>query len=70
MCHFPGTFLLGRKDALARHVDRFRRRNGPGSFEYLPRTYLLPRDRPRVRFTPGLHLVYTVFTPDLHLHYT
>ena len=24
---------------------RFRRRNGPGSFEYLPRTYLLPRDR-------------------------
>jgi hypothetical protein len=29
VCHFPGTFLLGRKDSLARHVGIFRRRCAP-----------------------------------------
>ena len=46
VCHFPGTYQLGRKDQLARNVARFRRRNGRASFDYLPRTFILPKVAP------------------------
>jgi len=43
--HFPGAFLLGRKDNLARACARFRRVFGADMFEYLPKTFVLPGDR-------------------------
>lgn len=48
VCHFPGTFFLGRKDSLAMGVAKFRRQNGPASFPYLPKTYILPDDRDKL----------------------
>ena len=45
VCHFPGTWFLGRKDLLAKCVAKFKRANGPVSFPYLPKTYLLPDER-------------------------
>ncbi|KAJ1472248.1 tubulin-tyrosine ligase/Tubulin polyglutamylase, partial [Baffinella frigidus] len=30
VCHFPGTFFLGRKDSLSRQVNLFRRRTATG----------------------------------------
>lgn len=43
--HFPGTYLLGRKDNMARFCNRFRRTFGPENFEYFPKTFICPADR-------------------------
>ncbi|EKX39526.1 hypothetical protein GUITHDRAFT_56064, partial [Guillardia theta CCMP2712] len=43
--HFPGTYLLGRKDNLARVCNKFRRVFGSDSFQYLPKTFVLPGER-------------------------
>jgi hypothetical protein len=43
--HFPGTYLLGRKDNMARVCMRFRRNFGPENFEYFPKTFVCPSDR-------------------------
>jgi hypothetical protein len=43
--HFPGTYLLGRKDNMARVCNRFRRTFGPENFEYFPKTFVCPGDR-------------------------
>jgi hypothetical protein len=48
VCHFPGTYYLGRKDNLARNVAKFKRNNGPSSYPYLPVTYVLPDDHMRL----------------------
>ena len=40
--HFPGTFVLGRKDRLTRCLARFRRRVGLANSDFYPRTHLLP----------------------------
>uniref|UniRef100_A0A7S4KSZ3 Tubulin--tyrosine ligase-like protein 5 n=1 Tax=Guillardia theta TaxID=55529 RepID=A0A7S4KSZ3_GUITH len=48
VCHFPGTFFLGRKDSLAKSIVAFRRSHGQASFTYLPKTYLHPEDRERL----------------------
>ena len=39
---------LGRKDSLAKGVEKFKRANGAKSFPYLPKTYLLPDDRDKL----------------------
>ena len=41
--HFPGTWNIGRKDALVRGVCRMRRHFGP-AFSFIPQTFLLPHD--------------------------
>jgi len=40
--HFPGTFLLGRKDRLTRCLGRFRRRAGRDQMDFYPRSFILP----------------------------
>ena len=41
--HFPGTWNLGRKDALVRGLGRMRRRHGE-TYDIMPHTFLLPHD--------------------------
>ncbi len=41
--HFPGTWVLGSKDRLARHIDEMRRQY-PDVFQIAPASYVLPRD--------------------------
>lgn len=43
--HFPGTYLLGRKDHLARACQRARRLWGSEEMDFLPKTWVLPSDR-------------------------
>jgi hypothetical protein len=43
--HFPGTYLLGRKDNMARVCNKFRRTFGTENFEYFPKTFICPGDR-------------------------
>jgi tubulin polyglutamylase TTLL4 len=43
--HFPGTYLLGRKDNMARVCNKFRRTYGAENFEYFPKTFICPGDR-------------------------
>lgn len=63
VCHFPGTYYLGRKDNLSRNVGKFKRKNGAGSYPYLPVTYVLPDDHSRLiqdwkdRGEKGLYIV-------------
>lgn len=43
--HFPGCFVIGRKDRLWRTISRFIAKFGHGEFGFIPTTYILPRDR-------------------------
>jgi len=43
--HFPGAYLLGRKDNCARVCNKFRRIFGSENFEYFPKTFVCPGDR-------------------------
>jgi hypothetical protein len=42
--HFPGSWCIGRKDNLARNLNRARRTH-PSAYDFLPETYNLPADR-------------------------
>jgi tubulin polyglutamylase TTLL4 len=42
--HFPGTFVIGRKDRLWRGFAQFRSKFGKNEFNFLPRTFILPND--------------------------
>eukprot|EP00906_Rhabdomonas_costata_P007398 RCo010599 len=42
--HFPGTWAIGRKDALAMNIQRMRRTHGAEAYGFVPQTYLLPQD--------------------------
>ncbi|CAG0919488.1 unnamed protein product [Notodromas monacha] len=42
--HFPGTFVIGRKDRLWKGFAQFRSKFGKNEFNFLPRTYVLPND--------------------------
>ncbi|KAI8825142.1 tubulin-tyrosine ligase family-domain-containing protein [Fimicolochytrium jonesii] len=43
--HFPRSFEIGRKDKLLMNYQRLRRACEAQSFDYLPETYILPRQR-------------------------
>lgn len=44
--HFPGTWVLGRKDALAKHIRLCGQKKGRAEhFHFAPRTYTWPTDR-------------------------
>lgn len=43
MNHFPGTWELGRKDHLYKHLAAARRRH-PLHYDFLPGVFLLPED--------------------------
>jgi len=43
--HFPGCFVIGRKDRLWRTISRFIAKFGHGEYGFIPTTYILPRDR-------------------------
>ncbi len=47
--HFPGTFHLGRKDRLWTNINRMGIRFGHDAFDIMPRTFILPRDRKRLK---------------------
>ena len=42
--HFPGSFLVGRKDKLWKNYRRMRKKYGEEEFNFLPRTFCLPED--------------------------
>ncbi|VEL13690.1 unnamed protein product [Protopolystoma xenopodis] len=42
--HFPGSFQLGRKDRLWINLCQMRSRFGRAEFDFVPRTYCLPRE--------------------------
>ncbi|CAG0883147.1 unnamed protein product [Cyprideis torosa] len=42
--HFPGTFIIGRKDRLWKGFCLARNKFGKKEFNYLPRTFILPDD--------------------------
>ncbi|XP_071870954.1 tubulin monoglutamylase TTLL4 [Bombus fervidus] len=42
--HFPGTFQIGRKDCLWLNLSRMMLKHGAQEFDFVPRTYVLPRD--------------------------
>jgi len=43
--HYPGCFVLGRKDRLWRTISRFIAKFGHAEYGFLPTTYILPKDR-------------------------
>ena len=43
MNHFPGSWLLGRKDHLCRNITAMAR-TFPAEYDIAPKTYLLPAD--------------------------
>ena len=43
--HFPGCFVIGRKDRLWRTISKFIAKFGHGEYGFIPTTYILPRDR-------------------------
>jgi len=43
--HFPGSTELTRKDRICAHFERMERRFGSDSFNFLPKTYVLPKQR-------------------------
>ncbi|CAG0885994.1 unnamed protein product [Darwinula stevensoni] len=47
--HFPGTFVIGRKDRLWHCFRDFRRRFLTKEFNYLPKTFILPGDLASLR---------------------
>lgn len=42
--HFPGSHNLGRKDNLLRNIRRARNIHGESTYNFLPETYILPKD--------------------------
>ena len=52
--HFPGTWALGRKDNLNKHLMVQYRRFGPENYGFFPKGYLLPRDRSRLKQDMGM----------------
>ncbi|XP_043514349.1 tubulin polyglutamylase TTLL4-like isoform X1 [Frieseomelitta varia] len=42
--HFPGTFQIGRKDCLWLNLNRMMLKHEVKEFDFIPRTYVLPRD--------------------------
>ncbi|VDP03562.1 unnamed protein product, partial [Soboliphyme baturini] len=48
--HFPGNFQIGRKDHLWRNFSRFRAKYGNDVFNFLPETYVLPKDLRKLKF--------------------
>lgn len=48
VCHFPGSWELGRKDRLARNVDRMVRLHGE-AFQIAAKTYHLPGERNKLK---------------------
>lgn len=42
--HFPGTFQIGRKDCLWLNLSRMMLKHEAKEFDFVPRTYVLPRD--------------------------
>ncbi|XP_033364222.1 tubulin polyglutamylase TTLL4-like [Bombus vosnesenskii] len=42
--HFPGTFQIGRKDCLWLNLNRMMLKHEAKEFDFVPRTYVLPRD--------------------------
>ena len=47
--HFPGTWILGRKDCLARQIRQAAQRRGSKYFDIAPATYSIPVDLPLLR---------------------
>lgn len=48
--HFPGTWVLGRKDALAKHLRKAAQRCRGRGFEFVaPQTYSIPVDLPLIQ---------------------
>ncbi|XP_017760325.1 PREDICTED: tubulin polyglutamylase TTLL4-like [Eufriesea mexicana] len=43
--HFPGTFEIGRKDCLWINLSKMMMKHEVKEFDFVPQTYLLPRDR-------------------------
>jgi tubulin polyglutamylase TTLL4 len=42
--HFPATWSMGRKDRLARNIGKARGRHGSKVYDYLPSSFVLPKD--------------------------
>lgn len=42
--HFPGTFQIGRKDCLWVNLSKMMLKHEVKEFDFVPRTYVLPRD--------------------------
>lgn len=42
--HFPGSTELTRKDRLCVHFEKMAKRHGDVAFDFLPKTYVLPKD--------------------------
>ena len=60
--HFPGSYCLGRKDYLWRNISRQIRQHG-APYDFVAKTYVLPRDREHLEkaYTDGT--VYIVKPP-------
>ena len=43
--HYPGSWALGRKDGLWKHLSAQQRRLGDSTYDFVPRTFVLPADR-------------------------
>src|SRR5690349_6665444 len=43
--HFPGSWAIGRKDSLARHLNKAKRLYGNTVYDFHPETFNLPADR-------------------------
>ena len=56
--HFPGTWNIGRKDALARGLSKLKRQVGNSEIDFFPSSYILPVDLPlllrEMNQSPGL----------------
>ena len=47
--HYPGTFVIGRKDKLWRNFARMRNLHGRKEWNFMPQTYVLPHDMSTLR---------------------
>lgn len=60
--HVPGSFALGRKDNLSKHLRLAARRAGD-AFDFVPKTYLLPADRQRLLEEFGAQKTFWIVKP-------
>ncbi|XP_043270378.1 tubulin polyglutamylase TTLL4-like [Venturia canescens] len=47
--HFPGAYEIGNKDRLCRNLNRLANLHGKKKFDFIPDTYVVPEDLPKIR---------------------
>lgn len=47
--HLPGSFCIGRKDSLWKHISRMATLHSKDDWDFLPECFIMPRDKKRLK---------------------